>query len=155
MQWLASISVRRPVFATVLILVIVVVGLVGYRGLGVDKYPDVDFPAVTVVTLYPGAAPPSVETDVTEKIESAVKDAETLLKKDDATKEALEAQSESLGKAAQKLGEIMYAEAQAKSESAGPGPGGGSAGGGAAGGEAGKKEETVVDAEYTEVKDKQ
>jgi hypothetical protein len=49
----------------------------------------------------------------------------------------------------------MYAEAQAKSEPAGPGPGGGSPGGGAAGGEAGKKEETVVDAEYTEVKDKQ
>ena len=96
-----------------------------------------------------------VGADEKAKIESAVKDAETLLKKDDATKEALEAQSESLGKAAQKLGEIMYAEAQAKSEPAGAGPGGGSAGGGAAGGEAGKKEETVVDAEYTEVKDKQ
>ncbi|MBK8688002.1 MAG: molecular chaperone DnaK [Betaproteobacteria bacterium] len=96
-----------------------------------------------------------VGADEKAKIESAVKDAEALLKKDDATKEALEAQSESLGKAAQKLGEIMYAEAQAKSEPAGPGPGGGSPGGGAAGGEAGKKEETVVDAEYTEVKDKQ
>jgi molecular chaperone DnaK len=96
-----------------------------------------------------------VGADEKAKIESAVKDAEALLKKDDATKEALEAQSESLGKAAQKLGEIMYAEAQAKSGPAGPGPGGGSPGGGAAGGEAGKKEETVVDAEYTEVKDKQ
>ena len=40
MQWLSSISVRRPVFATVLILVFVVVGVVGYKRLGVDKFPD-------------------------------------------------------------------------------------------------------------------
>jgi hydrophobic/amphiphilic exporter-1 (mainly G- bacteria), HAE1 family len=72
MQWLASISVRRPVFATVLILSLCVVGLVGYRNLGVDKFPKVDFPLVTVTTFYPGAAPTSVESDVTKKIEAAV-----------------------------------------------------------------------------------
>src|SRR3954468_21152198 len=72
MQWLSNIAVRRPVFATVLILVLVVVGLVGYRSLGVDKFPKVDFPMVTIVTPYPGAAPGAVETDVTEKIEEAV-----------------------------------------------------------------------------------
>ena len=48
MQWLASICVRRPVFATVLILIIVVVGIVGYRQLGVDRFPKVDFPIVSV-----------------------------------------------------------------------------------------------------------
>jgi len=72
MQWLAGISVRRPVLATVLILVMVVVGAVGYRSLGVDKYPKIDFPAVTIVTPYPGASPAAVESDVTTKIEEAV-----------------------------------------------------------------------------------
>src|SRR5512137_2608543 len=99
-----------------------------------------------------------VGADEKAKIESAIKDAEALLKKDDASKEALESQSEALGKAAQKLGEIMYAASQAKAEAAGAGPAGGGSpgagGGGSAGGEAGRKEETVVDAEYTEVKDK-
>jgi molecular chaperone DnaK len=87
------------------------------------------------------------------KIETAVKDAEALLKDNEASKEAMASQAEALGKAAQKLGEIMYAESQAKSEASGADP---SAGGGAgtAGSESGKKEETVVDAEYTEVKDK-
>src|SRR3954470_203605 len=72
MQWLANISVRRPVFATVLILVFLVVGLVGYFKLGVDKFPKVDFPLVTIVTPYPGASPGAVETDVSQKVEEAV-----------------------------------------------------------------------------------
>src|SRR5580765_4799281 len=72
MQWLSNIAVRRPVFATVLILVLVVVGAVGYRSLGVDKFPKVDFPLITIVTPYPGASPTAVETDVTEKVEEAV-----------------------------------------------------------------------------------
>jgi hydrophobe/amphiphile efflux-1 (HAE1) family protein len=72
MQWLSSISVRRPVFATVLILTLCVVGVVGYRSLGVDKFPKVDFPLVTVTTIYPGASSSSVESDVSEKIEAAV-----------------------------------------------------------------------------------
>ena len=72
MQWLASISVRRPVFASVLILALVMVGVVGYSSLGVDKFPRVDFPVVTITTLYPGAAPSSIETDITDKIEAAV-----------------------------------------------------------------------------------
>ncbi|HMG53845.1 MAG TPA: efflux RND transporter permease subunit [Kofleriaceae bacterium] len=72
MQWLSNIAVRRPVFATVLILVLVVVGVVGYRSLGVDKFPKVDFPLITIVTPYPGASPGAVETDVTQKVEEAV-----------------------------------------------------------------------------------
>ena len=55
MQWLASICVRRPVFATVLILTIVVVGILGYSRLNVDRFPNVDFPIVAVVTTLPGA----------------------------------------------------------------------------------------------------
>ena len=72
MQWLSNIAVRRPVLATVFILLFVVVGLVGYRTLGVDKFPKVDFPLITVVTPYPGASPGAVETDVTQKVEEAV-----------------------------------------------------------------------------------
>ena len=72
MQWLASICVRRPVFATVLILVIVVVGIVGYSKLGVDRFPNVDLPIVVVITALPGAAPEEVETEITDKIEEAV-----------------------------------------------------------------------------------
>src|SRR3954470_9403125 len=72
MQWLSNIAVRRPVFASMLIAVLLVVGWVGYRSLGVDKFPKVDFPAITIVTPYTGASPGAVETDVTQKVEEAV-----------------------------------------------------------------------------------
>ncbi len=72
MQWLASLCVRKPVLATVLILLITVVGAAGYLKLSVDRFPKIDFPVVVVVTRVPGAAPEEVETDVTEKIEEAV-----------------------------------------------------------------------------------
>lgn len=72
MHWLSQLTVRRPVLSAVIMLTIVVVGIVGYRSLGVDKFPKVDFPLVTITTVYPGAAPTSVETDVTDKIEAAV-----------------------------------------------------------------------------------
>ncbi|MGE5185498.1 MAG: efflux RND transporter permease subunit, partial [Acidobacteriota bacterium] len=72
MQWLANVCVRRPVFASVMILVFVVVGAVGYSRLGVDKFPKVDFPMVLITTPYSGASPAAVESDVTEKIEEAV-----------------------------------------------------------------------------------
>jgi HAE1 family hydrophobic/amphiphilic exporter-1 len=72
MQWLASISVRRPIFATVLILIIGVVGLVGYGKLNVDRFPNVDLPVVSVTTVLRGAAPEEVETELTDRIEEAV-----------------------------------------------------------------------------------
>src|SRR4029079_12165218 len=72
MQWLSNIAIRRPVFATVLILVLLVVGFVGYKRLGVDKFPKIDFPLITIVPPYPGASPAAVETDVSQKIEEAV-----------------------------------------------------------------------------------
>jgi molecular chaperone DnaK len=92
-----------------------------------------------------------VGADEKAKIEAALKEAEDLIKNKDASKERLDAQAETLGKAAQKLGEIMYADSQAKAQGAAGGGGGGAPGGG--GGEA-KKDEKVVDAEYTEVDEK-
>jgi HAE1 family hydrophobic/amphiphilic exporter-1 len=72
MQWLANLSVRRAVFASVLMLTIVVVGLAGYRSLGVDAFPKVDFPSVSITARLDGAAPEEVETQITDKIEAAV-----------------------------------------------------------------------------------
>ena len=72
MQALARLCVRRPVFASVLIIALVVVGGVGYTRLGVDRYPRVDFPTVAVITRLPGAAPEEVETEVTDKIEESI-----------------------------------------------------------------------------------
>jgi hydrophobe/amphiphile efflux-1 (HAE1) family protein len=72
MQWLASVCVRRPVFATVLILFIVVVGFIGYKQLNVDRFPNVDLPVVQVVTQLPGAAPEEIATELSDKIEEAI-----------------------------------------------------------------------------------
>lgn len=72
MQWLAQICVRRPVFATVLILTLVVVGVFGYFNLGVDRFPKVDFNIVTITVRQDGASPEEIETDVVDKIEEAV-----------------------------------------------------------------------------------
>ena len=72
MQWLAEICVKRPVFATMLILSLVVVGAFSFFRLGVDLFPKVDFPTITVTVVNPGASPQEIETEVTEKIEEAV-----------------------------------------------------------------------------------
>ncbi|MEP7061291.1 MAG: molecular chaperone DnaK [Betaproteobacteria bacterium] len=86
------------------------------------------------------------------KIESAINDAESGLKDKEATKSALDAKAEALGKASQKLGEVMYAQAQ---QGAGGGEAGGAGGaGGGQGASGANADEKVVDAEFTEVKDK-
>ncbi len=72
MNALAAVCVKRPVFAAVLILIFTVFGVLGYTNLGVDRFPKVDFPIVTVTTRLPGAAPEDVETEITDKIEQAV-----------------------------------------------------------------------------------
>ena len=72
MHKLAEICVRRPVFATVLVLSLVVVGYFAYLQLGVDRFPKVDFPTITISTHLTGAAPEEIETDITDKIEEAV-----------------------------------------------------------------------------------
>jgi molecular chaperone DnaK len=93
-----------------------------------------------------------VPADEKTRIEAAIKDAEELLKKQDAAKETIDEKSEGLSRAAQKLGELMYASAQAAA--GGDGPPGGESGDGSRGGGAKDDEEKVVDAEYTEVKDR-
>ena len=72
MQWLAALCVRRPVFATVLILSLTVIGAFSFFQLGVDRFPKVDFPTIAVTTVQPGAAPEQIETEITDKIEEAV-----------------------------------------------------------------------------------
>ena len=72
MHKLAQLCIQRPVFATVLILSLVVVGLFAYADLGVDRFPNVDFPFVTISTRLVGAAPEEIETEITDKIEEAV-----------------------------------------------------------------------------------
>ena len=75
---LSDISVRRPVFAAVLAMLIAVVGLVGFFGLSVREYPDVDPPVVSVQTQYIGAAASVVETRVTQVLEDQLSGVEGL-----------------------------------------------------------------------------
>jgi HAE1 family hydrophobic/amphiphilic exporter-1 len=72
MQWLAEISVRRPILAAVLILTLVFLGVFSYYRLNVERWPNIDIPFVTITTRVLGASPEEVETDVTDKIEAAV-----------------------------------------------------------------------------------
>ncbi len=72
MQKLAEICIKRPVFATMLILALVVLGLNSYRSLGVDFFPKIELPIVTVTTTLRGASPEEVETQVSKRIEEAV-----------------------------------------------------------------------------------
>jgi HAE1 family hydrophobic/amphiphilic exporter-1 len=72
MQWLANISVRRPVFASVIILTLTVVGAFSFGLLGLDRFPKVDFPTVIVTTQLPGASPEQIETEVSDKLEESI-----------------------------------------------------------------------------------
>ena len=72
MQKLAEISIRRPVFATMIVMALVVVGAAGYFKLGVDRTPPVDLPSVFVSTRLPGASPAEMESLVAQPIEEVV-----------------------------------------------------------------------------------
>ena len=72
MQWLAALCVKRPVFATVLILSLTVIGAFSFTKLGVDRFPKVDIPTIVITTVQPGAAPEQIETEITDKIEEGV-----------------------------------------------------------------------------------
>jgi len=72
LQKLAEICIRRPVFAAMLILALVVVGGTSYLRLGVDRFPSVDLPTVSIRTLLPGASTEEVETEISKRIEEAV-----------------------------------------------------------------------------------
>ncbi|MBX3290925.1 MAG: efflux RND transporter permease subunit [Acidobacteria bacterium] len=72
MQWLAEICVHRPVFATVIVLFITVVGGFSFFTLGVDRFPKIDLPTISVRTSNPGAAPEEIENEITDVIEGAL-----------------------------------------------------------------------------------
>ncbi|MFN7142575.1 MAG: efflux RND transporter permease subunit [Myxococcota bacterium] len=64
--------IKRPVFASVVILVLCVLGIAGYFRLGVDFFPNIEFPVVTVTTVMPGASPREVETEISDPIEESL-----------------------------------------------------------------------------------
>jgi HAE1 family hydrophobic/amphiphilic exporter-1 len=71
-MWFTRVSLKNPVFATMVMLAIVVLGLFSYQRLYVDQFPNIDFPVVVVTAEYPGASPEVVESEVSRKIEEAV-----------------------------------------------------------------------------------
>lgn len=69
---LSDVAIRRPVFTAMMSLVLVVLGILSFGRLGVELYPPVNFPFLTVLTVYPGASPEDIERDVTEPLEDAL-----------------------------------------------------------------------------------
>ena len=72
MQKLAEVCIRRPVFATMIIMALVVIGATSYFRLGVDRFPSVELPTVSVRTELPGASTEEMETQVSQKLEEAI-----------------------------------------------------------------------------------
>ena len=68
-MWLSNLAIKRPVFITMIILAMVVIGAVSYFSMGVDLLPDFSFPIVVVETVYPGAGPGEVETSISTPVE--------------------------------------------------------------------------------------
>jgi hydrophobic/amphiphilic exporter-1 (mainly G- bacteria), HAE1 family len=71
-MWLADTSIKRPVFATMVILGLVILGIVSYPMIGVDLFPKVEFPIVNITTTLKGANPEIMDVDVTDKLEGAI-----------------------------------------------------------------------------------
>src|SRR5688500_4374529 len=71
-MFLSDVSIKRPVFATMMMVALVVLGVVAYGRLAIDEYPDVSYPIVVVQTPYPGASPEVVEREVSRPIEEAL-----------------------------------------------------------------------------------
>jgi HAE1 family hydrophobic/amphiphilic exporter-1 len=71
-MWFTRVSLQNPVFATMVMLALVVLGLFSLQRLQVDQFPNVDFPVVVVTTDYPGASPEIVESEVSKKLEEGV-----------------------------------------------------------------------------------
>ena len=69
---LSDVAIKRPVFTTMVSVAIVVLGIMGFTRLGVNLFPDVQIPVVTITTVDPGASPAEIETQVTEKVEDAI-----------------------------------------------------------------------------------
>ena len=71
-MWFTQVSLKNPVFATMAMLAIVVLGIFSYQRLQVDQFPNIDFPVVVVIAEYPGASPEIIESEVTKKVEEGV-----------------------------------------------------------------------------------
>ena len=71
-MFLSKISIERPVMATMMILVFVVFGLIAYLNMNLEEFPEMDIPIVTIQTIYAGASPEIVESQITDKIEDAI-----------------------------------------------------------------------------------
>jgi hydrophobic/amphiphilic exporter-1 (mainly G- bacteria), HAE1 family len=71
-MWITRVSINNPVFATMVMVAILVLGVASYNRLAVEQMPDIDFPVAVVFVSYPGASPEAVETDLTKPIEDAV-----------------------------------------------------------------------------------
>ncbi|HEU6452544.1 MAG TPA: efflux RND transporter permease subunit, partial [Gemmatimonadaceae bacterium] len=71
MSGLSGLAIRRPVFASMVMLGLIVLGIFGYRQLAIDQFPDVDIPVITVQTTYPGASSETIEREVTRRMEEA------------------------------------------------------------------------------------
>lgn len=71
-MWLTRVSINNPVFAAMMMFALMVLGLFSWKDIGVEEFPNVEFPFVIVNTTYVGASPEVVESDVTRKIEDAV-----------------------------------------------------------------------------------
>ena len=71
-MWITRVSINNPVFATMVMIGIAVLGLFAYNRLRVEQMPDVSLPYVLVLTSYPGASPEVVEADVTKPLEYAI-----------------------------------------------------------------------------------
>jgi hydrophobic/amphiphilic exporter-1 (mainly G- bacteria), HAE1 family len=71
-MFLSNLSIKRPIFATMMMLALVILGIFSYRKLAIDMYPDIEIPVLSIVTIFPGASPETVEREVTKRIEEVV-----------------------------------------------------------------------------------
>jgi HAE1 family hydrophobic/amphiphilic exporter-1 len=71
-MFISDLSIKRPIFASVMMLALVTLGIFSYRQLAIDMFPDVEVPFLSVITKYPGASPETVEREVSKRIEEAV-----------------------------------------------------------------------------------
>ncbi len=69
---IARLAIKRPIFITCIVLLIVIMGFIGLSRLGVDLYPPVDFPMITVTTMYPGATPDEIEKLISKPLEEQI-----------------------------------------------------------------------------------
>ena len=71
-MWFTRISVKYPVFTIMMMFCLMVLGLASWQRMGVEEFPDVDFPFVVIYTNYPGASPETVESEITKKMEDQI-----------------------------------------------------------------------------------